>query len=165
MGASDDEYTYDRALADGGPYVPDVDDLGGDDIADNPQDAPQRDGTEPYDGLYNERGRNLAGVNRCIWWCTLWLEWDGAAWSIANIDSMGTLVEAGDFTLTPGVAGELKIEWDGGTLPPMARKPRVWATDSFGRGWGEVMAANEIDVHLHNEAGSGANFHFAVELR
>lgn len=165
-GAIDDEYTYDRALADGGPYVPDVDDLGGDEIEDDAGNAPQK-GSEPYGGLYNERARNLAGLNRMTSWCRLWLEWDSgeSEWNIVHIDAMGTLLTSDSFTLTPDATGVVTIEWAAGTLPPMARKPLVFLTDAFGCGWGAISDANAVTVRLHDEDKNLANLNFAVELR
>lgn len=154
-------YTYDRAAIDGGPYVPGVDDLGGE-ITDDTQNPPA--GDEPSEQLYNERRDNLAGLNRCTWWATIWVTYSGG-YSISAIDAMGTLVEVADITATPSATGVVVLSWAAGTFPGMARTPRVWQTGAQGFAYGEVTTANSITVYLENKAGVAADRSFAVELR
>lgn len=163
-GAIDDVYTYDNPLEDGGPYVPDVEDFGGDEVEDDAQTTPAK-GTDPYGGMYNERARNLAGVNRMIPFCSLWVEWDGSAWNVIYVDAMGTLVEAESFTLDPISTGVVDISWEAGVLPALARKPQVLCTDGFGRGYGVAIEARKVEVRLHNEAGSTSNENFVIHLK
>lgn len=158
-------YTYDRAEADGGPYVPDVDDLGGE-IEDDAQNPPA--GDEPSGQLYNERRDNIAGINRCIWWCTLWVEYSAPDYVMTAVDAMATptRVTSASFTPTPSGTGVVVITWAAGTLPPMARTPHVWLTDSHGaQPYAAVTGANEITIHLANTSGVAADRSFAVELR
>jgi hypothetical protein len=164
MSAQDDTYTFDRLADDGGPYVPDVDDLGGAEIADDPQNPPQK-GAEPYGGMFNEVRRNVAGLNRCNWWATIWVEYDSPNYSVTAVDCMGTLPVIGDFSAATGATGEVVISWPAGTLPAMARKPHAWTTDDFGLAGGAVTGPNEITVYVKDIAGSDADMNFAVELR
>jgi hypothetical protein len=163
MPAQDDEYTYDRLAADGGPYVPDVDDLGGDELADDAQNPPNQ-GAEPYAGMHNEVRRNLAGVNRCTWWATIWVTYS-AGYSVTAVDCMGTLVEVASITPTSGATGVVVLSWTAGTFPGMARKPRAWLTDDHGSAYGEVTTANSITVNLADLAAAAQDVSFAVEIR
>lgn len=166
-GAEDDVYTYDNPLADGGPFVPDITDLGGDEMADDPQTPPQK-GVDWYSGAANEHGRNIAGLNRVFpGFCALYIEWDSGAseWIIVYVDAMGTLVESASFTLTPVSTGVVTIAWTAGTLPAMSRKPLVQATDGFGHGYGTILSANSVQVRMRSEAGSPAAENFVVFLK
>lgn len=154
-------YTYDRDVADGGPYVPGVDDLGGE-MVDDTQNPPGAD--EPNATLYNERRDNIAGLNRCTHWATIWVTYSGG-YSIDAIDAMGSLVEIADVTPTSGATGVVVLTWAAGTFPPMARKPHAWQTGAQGFAYAEVTTANSITVYLENKGGSAADRSFAVELR
>lgn len=154
-------YTYDRAAGDGGPYVPGVDDLGGE-ITDDTQNPPA--GDEPSAQLYNERRDNLAGLNRCTWWTTIWVTYSGG-YSVAAIDAMGTLVELSDVEPTSGSTGVVVLTWAAGTFPGMARTPHAWQTGAFGFAYAAVTSANSITVTLANASGVAADRSFAVELR
>ena len=164
MSASDGTYTYDRLAADGGPYVPDEADFG-EEMVDDAQNPPADD--EPNAGLFNERRSNLAGLNRCTWWCTLWVEYDGGSgdYNVTAVDAMGTLVTTANFTPTSGATGVVVITWTAGDLPAMARKPHAWCTDDHGSAYGEVTTANSITVYLADLAGTADDLNFAVELR
>lgn len=162
MSAADGTYTYDRLAADGGPYVPDVEDFGEAQV-DNAQTPPADD--EPNAGLFNERRSNLAGLNRCVWWATIWVEYDGADYNVTAVDCMGTLVEATDITATSGATGVVVLSWTAGDFPAMARKPRAWLTDDHGFAYGEVTTANSITVTLADTGGTADDLNFAVELR
>lgn len=161
MSATDGVYTFDRPVADGGPYVPDVEDFGGQ-IEDDTQNAPA--GDEPTGGLYNERRDNLAGLNRCNWWATIWVTYSGG-YSIEAIDAMGTLVVNASVTPTSGATGVVVLTWAAGTFPSMAREPHAWITEDHGFAYGEVTTANSITVYLKDMAGADADLSFAVELR
>lgn len=164
MGAIENVYTYDTPLEDGGPYVPDLAALGGEDFEDDAQTPPAK-GTDPYAGLYSEHSRNLTGLNRMIAFAALWLEHDGSSWNVIYVDAMGTLVEAESFTVTPVSTGVVDIEWEAGLLPAMSRKPVVMCTDGFGRGYGTVLSALSVEVRLHDEGGSNSNESFVVYLK
>lgn len=166
-GAEDDVYTYDNLLADGGPFVPDIADLGGDEMEDDPQTPPQK-GVDIYAGVLNEHGRNIAGLNRVFsGFCALYIEWDSGSseWIVVYMDAMGTLVESASFTLTPVSTGVVTISWAAGTLPAMGRKPLVQATDGYGRGYATILTANSVQVRMHDEAGSPAAENFVVFLK
>jgi hypothetical protein len=165
MSAQDDTYTYDRAAADGGPYVPDEDALGGDEDADDAQNPPVQ-GEQWYAGKGNEIVRNVAGLNRCAWWATIWVEWDGvSAYNVTAVDCMGTTPTTASVTATPSATGVVVLSWTAGTFPAMARKPRVWLTDDQGSAYGEVTTANSITVNLVDLANTAQDVNFAVELR
>lgn len=161
MSATDGVYTYDRPEADGGPYVPDVDDFGGE-IEDDTQNPPAAD--EPSAGLYNERRANLAGLNRCNWWATIWVEYSGG-YIVTAIDCMGTLPTAASVEPTSNATGVVVLTWAAGTFPAMARRPRAWLTDDHGFAYGEVTTANSITVYLADAGGTADDLNFAVELR
>lgn len=158
-GAPTDEYTYDMAS----PVRPDLAALGGEDFRDSTSSPPQK-GRDPYAGLYSEHARNLAGLNRITPTVRIWLEWVGDEWTIIGVDAMGTLVDEDSFTLTPMSTGVVAISWAAGTLPPMQRKPLVHVTDDYGRGYGIVTGANEINVRLHDEDKVAADLNFAVDI-
>jgi len=170
MGASDDVYTYDRPLADGGPYVPSVDDLGGAEMEDDAENPPDLE-ADPNAGKFNELTRNLAGVNRMIGKCLLEIEWDGTtnadAYSVINCDAMGTdaSVSAASFTLTRQSVGVVLVEWTSGSLPAVNRKPRVNLSDDHGTGWGALSSPTSVTAHLHDGGDIAADAHFILELR
>lgn len=161
MSASDGTYTYDRLAADGGPYVPDVADLGGE-ISDDPQNLPAED--EPSAGLYNERRENIAGLNRCNWFATIWVLYSGG-YSVEAVDLMGTLPTIASFVPTSGATGTIVITWTAGTVPAMARRPHAWLTGSHGAAYAEVTSANSVTIYLRNMSNAAVNASFAVELR
>ena len=164
-GALTDEYTYDVALEDGGPVRPDLAALGGADFRDSTGSPPQK-GRDPYAGLYSEHSRNLAGLNKFVPTARIWMEWVVAdsEWTIIGVDAMGTLVDEDSFEVTPMSTGVLSISWAAGTLPPMQRKPLVTVTDDYGRGYGIVTGANEINVRLHDEDKVAADLNFVVDI-
>ena len=166
MSAQDDTYTFDREVADGGPYVPDVADLGGDELEDDAQNPPNQ-GEELYAGQINEVVRNVAGLNRCNWWATIWVEWDGAAWNVTAVDGMPSAdrVTSASITPTPSATGVVVLSWASGTFPAMARKPRAWCTDDHGFAYAEVTTTNSITVTLADTGGTADDLNFAVELR
>jgi len=161
-GVSDGVYTYDIPLEDGGPRVPDANDLGGTEIQDG--DPPPHKGAERSADMDNVQTATLAGLARMMPTCRLWIEWSGGTPSIVAIDSMGTLVEDSMFTLDPtGGPGVLNVAWPEGTLPAQNRPPRGWPT----HGTGFVYAAagtNELDVTMRNASNSAANINFALEI-
>lgn len=161
-GAADNEYTYDADT----PFVPDVDDLGGEDFEDDTENAPQI-GIEPHAGLFSEHTRNLAGLNRIGAFCRLWLEWTGAAWTIIGVDAMGSDAKVDDtkFTVTPDATGVVTISWTAGTLPAMSRKPLVKLTDDFGFAYGTVVTTNSIVVRIHDDTDTAANLDFCVDIK
>lgn len=161
MSASDGIYSYDRTVGDGGPYVPGVTDLGGE-ISDDAQNPPAED--EPSAGLYNERRDNIAGLNRCNWFATIWVLYS-AGYSVSAVDLMGTLPTIGSFTPTSGATGTIVITWTAGTVPAMARTPHAWLTGSHGAAYAEVTSANSITIYLRNMSNVAVNASFAVELR
>lgn len=148
-GAEFDEYTYDLAVVDGGPRRPDLNDLGGEDFADNGGAAPHK-GIDPYAGYYSEHARNVAGLNRLTPTARVWIEWTGAAWIIVGAEGMGTAIDDTSFTLTPVSAGIVTVSWAAGTLPPMERKPLVMLTDSTGVTFAIVMDPNSVRVRTFN---------------
>lgn len=165
MGATDNKYTYELKIADGGPHRPDIADLGGADLRDKVGSPPQK-GRDIYAGLVNEHGRNLAGLNRVGWTCGLWIEWDGAAWGVIHAAAMASdawLTEE-SFTLTPGPTGTVTVAWDAGLLPTLQRKPIVEMTDGFERAYGLIDTATSIVVRIHDEAGSPTNANFVLWL-
>lgn len=161
-GAEDDEYTYDADT----PFVPDLADLGGEDFADDTENPPTK-GIEPYAGLFSEHSRNLAGVNRIICFCRIWLEWTGAAWTITGLDAMGSEAKVDDtmFTVTPDATGVVTISWTAGTLPAMARRPLVMLTGAYGSVYGTVVTTNSIVVRIHDDTDTAANLDFCVDIK
>lgn len=165
MGAVDNKFTYELEIADGGPRRPDLADLGGADMRDKAGSPPQK-GRDPYAGLYNEHGRNLAGLNRVGWTCGIWMEWDiGASeWNVIHVAAMASdlWITEESITITPGPTGTVTLSWDEGLLPTMQRKPVVNMTDGFERGYAIISNQVSILVRIHNEAGSAANANFVV---
>lgn len=166
-GAADGLYTYDLSTADGGPRVPDVDDLGGVEIENG--DPPPHKGAERDADMDNVQTQTLTGLCRMGPFCRLWVEWDGAAYVVAAVDAMGTAVTADDFELTPIGTGVVDIEWDDdpNPLPPLERTPRVQLTGGFGSAYAVTLTATSFEVRIHNDAHPAAadDINFCVDLR
>lgn len=160
-GAADGLYTYDIPLADGGPRVPDVGDLGGVDIVDGT--PPPAKGADRDADMDNVQTQTMAGLCRMTAPCEVSVEYS-AGYVVVSVDSMGTAVEAGDFEFTVNGTGDVTMEWPDGTLPPQARKPKVTIPDAAGHGYG-VAGVNEVRVRTRNDAGTATNLAFIVEIR
>lgn len=143
-GANDDTYTWDLEEADGGPRRGDIDDLGGDEVRDRTP-APHK-GAEPHAGMYNERGRHIAGLERMGASARLDIEHNGSAWVIVGIKAMGTNVTASTFTLTPVATGNMKVSWPAYTLPAQEMKPISICTQSDAWARCTASAAREVTV-------------------
>ena len=162
-GAPANKYTYDLEIADGGPHKPDLAELGGDDFRDKVGSPPHK-GRDPYAGLFNEHGRNLAGLNRMTETAILYISWNGTEWSLDALSAMGTKVDSDSFVLNPDATGQLSIDWDGGVLPPMEHEPFVTVTGSFGRAYGATTGPNGVVIHMQNSSGSAANVNVRVAI-
>lgn len=163
-GANDGLYTYDLALADGGPRVPDVNDLGGNQFEDGTPPPPK--GKRPHAGMFKQTNETLAGLCRIAPRAILWVEWDSgdSEWVVIAVDAMGTAVTAASITPTPIATGQVRLSWANGTLPPQSRKPLVHVTDADGIGRA-TAAVNQVDVFLKLITNTAANLSFAVEIR
>lgn len=163
-GANDGLYTYDLSLDEGGPRVPDVDDLGGNQFEDGTPPPPK--GKRPHAGMFKQVNNTVAGRERVGPRCIVWVEWDSgeSEWVITAVDAMGTGVTAASFTPTPDATGEVTISWEDGTLPAQTRKPIVHVTDAPGAGYG-TAGVNELTVFLCELDESAANLNFMVEIR
>lgn len=163
-GVDDGIYTYDIPLADGGPRVPDAEDLGGTEIQDG--DPPPHKGTQRSADMDNVQTPTLAGCARMAPTCRLWVEWSGGDPAIVAVDSMGTLTpltSGSAFSFTPNATGDLTIAWLAGTLPAQGRKPRAWLTDDAGFSFASY-APNEIRVITSDASDTPADLNFAVEI-
>lgn len=164
-GVSDGVYTYDIPVEDGGPRVPDADDLGGLEIQNG--DPPPHKGAERSADMDNVQTATLAGLTRMGSTCRLWVEWSGGSPLIANVDSMGTLTPLTDgsafsFDVSHGT-GNLVIEWTDGTLPPQNRKPRVWLTDDAGFAYASY-GPGFVQILTSDTSNTAADLNFAVEV-
>jgi hypothetical protein len=163
-GVEDGIYTYDIPLADGGPRVPDVEDLGGTEIEDG--DPPPHKGAQRSADMDNVQTPTLAGLCRMNPTCRLWIEFHGGNPTVIAVDSMGTLdpLTLGTaFSFTPNATGDLTISWDNGTLPSQSRKPHVWLTDDAGFAYASY-APNEIEVFTFDATAAAADLNFAVDI-
>jgi len=161
-GAADGIYTYDLPLVDGGPRVPDVNDLGGVQIKNG--DPPPAKGAERDADMDNVQTETLAGVVRATPTCLLSVEFSAGEYVIARLVTMGTQVEAGDFTLdNSGGTGDCVITWTAGTLPPLVGKPRVTIPDGPGFGWA-AAGVNTAAVTLMELNQTPADIAFEIEL-
>lgn len=163
MGAAEDTYTWDDPTQ---PHRADVEALGGE--LDDDKDLAPDPSNDPTGGLFNERGRHLAGLNRMIGSAMLWVEFDGAGDPvIVKAKGMRTTLNVGDFTaVLDGGAGQVLITWAATLLPPLEVAPRVALNEGPGMGWGELVVANAtaVKVFTTDETGAGASLKFNVEL-
>ena len=159
-GAADGLYTYDIPLADGGPRVPDVEDLGGVDIVNGT--PPPTKGADRDADMDNVQTQTLAGLCRMTPTCRVSVEYSGN-YAVVAVDAMGTAVAAGAFSFTPNGTGDVTMEWTAGTLPPQARKPRVYIPDAVGHGYA-IAGVDEVRVYTRNESGTATNLAFIVEI-
>lgn len=164
-GAADGIYTYDIPLADGGPRVPDEDDLGGVQIQNG--EPPPHKGAERDAAMDNVQTATLAGVARMTGTGHLSVEWDAgeSEYVVAALRGMGTKVKASDFTFdNGGGVGDLVISWPAGTLPPLVGKPRVWTPDGPGYGWG-TNGVNQVHLYLSELlTGNPTDTNFEIDL-
>jgi hypothetical protein len=163
-GVEDGLHTYDLALAEGGPRVPDADDLGGLEIRNG--DPPPTKGAQRDGDMDNVQTATLAGLARMGPTCRLWVEWSGGTPAIVAVDSMGTLTpltSGSAFEFTLNGTGDLTIAWLNGTLPPQGRKPHAWLTDAAGFAYASY-APNEIQVLTSDASDTAADLNFAVEI-
>lgn len=164
-GAPTNKYTYELEPTDeGGPHRPDLAELGGDDYRDNPSSSPKK-GIDPYGGLYNEHGRNLAGLNRITNVVELWIEWTGSEWTIVTMAGMASddFLD-GKFAVDPVTTGVVTVSWVAGSIPTVSRKPRIVITDDFGCGYGTLTTPTSIVVRLHDEDKSNTNLNFWIGI-
>lgn len=159
-GAADGLYTYDIPLADGGPRVPDVEDLGGVDIVNGT--PPPTKGADRDADMDNVQTQTMAGLCRMTPTCRVSVEYS-AGYAVVAVDAMGTAVAAGAFSFTPNGTGDVTMEWTAGTLPPQARKPRVYIPDAVGHGYA-IAGVDEVRVYTRNESGTATNLAFIVEI-
>lgn len=159
-GAADGLYTYDIPLADGGPRVPDVEDLGGVDIVNGT--PPPAKGADRDADMDNVQTQTMAGLCRMTPTCRVSVEYS-AGYAVVAVDAMGTAVAAGAFSFTPNGTGDVTMEWTAGTLPPQARKPRVYIPDAVGHGYA-IAGVDEVRVYTRNESGTATNLAFIVEI-
>lgn len=164
-GAPTNQYTYElEPTEEGGPHRPDLAELGGDEYRDNPSSSPKK-GVDPYGGLFNEHGRNLAGINRIINTIELWVEWTGAAWTIVTVAGMASdeFLDA-KFTVTPVATGMVTVSWMAGTIPTVSRKARVVVTDDFGVGYGTLTTPTSMVVRLKDMSNASADLNFWIGI-
>ena len=159
-GAADGLYTYDIPLADGGPRVPDVEDLGGVDIVNGT--PPPTKGADRDADMDNVQTQTLAGLCRMTPTCRVSVEYSGS-YAVVAVDAMGTAVAAGAFSFTPNGTGDVTMEWTACTLPPQTRKPRVYIPDAVGHGYA-IAGVDEVRVYTRNESGTATNLAFIVEI-
>lgn len=161
-GAIDDLYTWEDETQ---PYRAGVEDLGGE-LPDDSDLAPDPS-NDPFAGLFNERGRHLAGLNRMIGSAMLWIEFSGGNPVVVNVKGMRGSFAADAFMASlDGGAGQVLITWASTLLPPLVAAPRVALNEGPGTAWGELVAGNAtaVKVFTTDVAGAGANLKFNVEL-
>jgi hypothetical protein len=161
-GAADGLYPYDLSADDGGPRVPDVDDLGGVEIQNG--DPPPEKGAERDGDMDNVQTATMAGRERMGPMCRVHVEYTGGEHVIVAIDAMGNSVVAENFSFTANGTGDVTMTWAEGTLPPQARKPRVTIVDAFGFGYA-TQGVDEATVFTADETGAAADLNFEIELR
>lgn len=163
MGAAEDTYTWDDPTQ---PYRADVEALGGE-LEDDKDLAPDPS-NDPTGGLFNERGRHLAGLNRMIGSAMLWIEYNGDNLPvIVKAKGMRSTLDTSDFTPTlDGGDGQVLITWTAALLPPLEAAPRVALNEGPGTAWGELVTDNAtaVKVFTTDPSGTAANLKFNVEL-
>lgn len=163
MSAADDIYTWEDPTQ---PYRADVEALGG--ILDDDQDLAPDPSNDPTGGLFNERGRHLAGLNRMVGSAMLWVEYNGDNQPvIVKAKGMRSALSPSDFTPTlDGGDGQVLITWGATLLPPLEAAPRVTMNEGPGLGWGELVVDNAtaVKVFTTDPSGTAANLKFTVEL-
>ena len=164
-GAADGIYPYDIPLADGGPRVPDEDDLGGVQIKNG--DPPPAKGAERDADMDNVQTYTLAGLVRTGPMFHLSVEWDAgeSEYVVAGMRGMPTKVKTTDFSFdNGGGTGDVIISWPDGTLPPLVGKPRIWCPDGPGYGWG-TNGVNQVHLYLSELlTGNPTDINFEIDL-
>jgi len=162
-GAQDGLYTYDLTVAQGGPRVPDEEDLGGVEIENG--DPPPQKGAERDGDMDNVQTATLAGLVRTsAVLCRLHVEYSGGSYVVVALDAMGRNVAASQFTPTVNGVGDVTWSWAAGVLPPQTRKPRVTVQGAFGHGYA-TFAVDSLRVFLADAAGTPTDLDFEVEIR
>jgi hypothetical protein len=161
-GAQDGLYTYDLTLEQGGPRVPDEDDLGGVEIENG--DPPPQKGAARDGDMDNVQTATMAGRERMGPMCRVHVEYSAGEHVIVAIDAMGNNVAATAFGFTPNGTGDVTMAWDEGTLPPQNRTPVVRVVDAFGHGYA-TAGVDSARIYTAGATGTAANLNFEIELR
>jgi hypothetical protein len=163
-GAKDDRYTYDLGTVDGGPRVPDEDDLGGSEHVN--EDPNPQEGVDPSAGANNEQVRNLAGLNRVNAIARICVEIDGGGNPIVVYASgMGTQITTSSFEIVVFVPGHLHIRWAENVLPPLRGKPRAFSNTSLHSVHADVLSSDPNAIDVTTWMGTSlANAAFTVDL-
>ena len=143
--------TYELALAQGGPRVPDVDDLGGCERVDFGQgpDAPDRPTmpNAPMDNLSNLMIAQREGMSPRA---TVWVVFIAGAPTVIAVRAMSRLLDTTSFTISLISAGLVQITWAPGVLPAASLPPRVTLNAGPGAApWGKQITGNANGVEVH----------------
>lgn len=122
-----EEFTYDRAVIDGGAARPLIDDLGGQDWQDDAEYPPPRNGEDLYADAVKQVWQQVAAAHRVLPSAVISVTFSVGVPSIVKVRCCSAVLTSSDFTVTDNGTGDTSITWPAGALPPQDAEPEVSA--------------------------------------
>lgn len=157
-GIDDDRFTYDLVALDGGPRKPNLRDLGGDEMVDD--DPAPKKYEQVCAAWANGVTRMLAALARINGSVKVWVEFVAGNPTVFKVSAMGTLIDNATITPTLVATGQVELEWDENTLPPMECEPISWLNSGPGTIYAKRDGTNPNKVLVF----MSANLNFGVEI-
>ncbi len=157
-GIEDDRFTYDLLAIDGGPRKPNLHDLGGDEMVDD--DPAPKKYEQVCAAWANGVGRLLAALVRINGSVKVWVEFVSGAPIVSKVSAMGTMIDNSSITATLIGVGEVEVEWEANTLPPMENEPISWLNSGPGTIYAQRDGTNPNKVLVF----MSANLNFGLEI-
>lgn len=158
-----EEFTYDRAVIDGGAARPSIDDLGGEDWQDDADYPPPRNGEDLYADAVKQVWQQVAAAHRVLPSAIISVTFSVGVPSIASVRCCSAVLTPADFTVTDNGTGDTSITWAAGKLPPTEAEPEVSAnwTPCFIEAHNIV---NGVQVISKDSTNTAVNANFTVRI-
>ena len=124
--------TFDITSGNGGARRPSLNDVGGAQLQDSTTKPPPRGGSHLYADMPNGWQCLLAALGRMCPLAILTIDYASGSPIVARIQSPGSDVIAGTFTLTLNSTGDVTIGWATSALPAITSDPQATINDSSG---------------------------------
>lgn len=158
-----DHYVYDgHAGSSTAPRRPTEADLGGTGFVDD-QEYPPDPTTMPNAAMAIQQVKALAGIARVSPVAIIGVTFSGGTPSISEFRVAGTLVVAGDLTVTDNGNGDTTIEWPADTFPASSTHPALTlnADVDIQRQYA-VRSGDSVQVVTRDGSGTGTDCDFTV---
>lgn len=148
------------------PRRPSLEDFGGDELEDDPDDPP--DPATMPDAASEITARQFrAAVGVVIVAAMVEVTFTAGTPAVSRVDSVRGLVNGHPevFTVTHPGTGHVKLAWTADTFPPDGPAPRAFIIENVSAAAPvAVMGTNSVDVYTRNDAGTATDMNFAVDL-